>query len=120
MHRPLGTQQRVGQLEQLIGLPAEAVEKLAAEVPQPIRGLHDHALSTAGTESRLSITATALRFEASQLRSIQRWPPHARGRTTAVQATGAERLNDKLRRVEQGVCVRRTDGDGILAGSPRV
>jgi hypothetical protein len=44
-HRTLGAQQRVGQLEQLIGPPAQAPVQLAAETPQPIDRLRGHALA---------------------------------------------------------------------------
>jgi hemin uptake protein HemP len=43
-HRPVGTQQRIGQLEQLIGPPAQAAVQLPAEAPQPIDRLRGQAL----------------------------------------------------------------------------
>src|SRR3954451_12423386 len=54
--------------------------------------------STTPTGFRLFITATADHFRAPQLEGSSGGRPHARARTTAVQLTGPEGLNDKLRR----------------------
>src|SRR3954451_17103568 len=53
--------------------------------------------STIPTGFRLSITATADHFRASQLEGSSGGRPPARARTTPVQLTDAEGLNDKLR-----------------------
>jgi DDE superfamily endonuclease len=96
-HRSLGAQQRVGQLEQLIGPPGQASVQLTAETPQPVGRLRGQSLVRSLAQAKTVHHGHRGSLEARNSEGSRGGRPHARAGTTAVQFTAAHGLNDKLR-----------------------
>ena len=79
-HRPVGAQQRVGQLEQLVAPPAQRLEQLPAELLQLLQSRHRRTLVSTVDPGHTVHHGHRRSFEASQLRRIQRWPPSCQNR----------------------------------------
>jgi hypothetical protein len=93
-HR-LCRQQRVDQLEQRIPAPTQTSVQLAAEALQA-RG--DQALVNPIGQRQTVHHGHRRRFEASQLRSIQRWPPSRQTRIAGQAVRRGPGLKGELRK----------------------
>src|SRR4051795_7469332 len=93
LHRPLGAQERVEQLEQLIGAPPQAPEELAAE---PIQLPHRPALVSPADPVHTVHHGHRRSPWSVATRRIQRWPPSCQARNHAAVTHRRQGLNDKL------------------------
>src|SRR3954466_11308526 len=94
LRRPLGAQERVEQLEQLIGAPPQAPEELAAE---PIQLPHRPALVSPADPVHTVPHGHRRSPWSVATRRIQRWPPSCQARNHAAVTHRRQGLNDKLR-----------------------
>lgn len=110
LDRSLGAQQRLGQLEQLIGAPGQASVQLTAELAQLISFHRRRTLVSVIAEDHTAHRGHRRLLEASRLPRIARWPPSCQTPNHVHAHYRCQRLNDKLRTRSRSAAPALTTG----------